>query len=85
MFLTVWLSLGEAILASSYPLGDSVYTGARTLKKIISEYMTKISIKSVFPKSFVFRLAIISFHFNSFKEGCPSARADLQGALYLKT
>ena len=26
----------------------------------------------------------ISFHFTSFKEGCSSARADLQGALHLK-
>ena len=29
-------------------------------------------------------LASFSFHFNSFKEGCPSARAVLQGGLPLK-
>ena len=32
------------------------------------------------PSSFI---SFISF--NSFKEGCPSVRADLQGALHLRT
>ena len=29
-------------------------------------------------------MMMISFHFNSFKDGCPSAGAELQGALHLK-
>ena len=39
-----------------------------------------------FQSNYLLKVIIsFSFYFNSFKEGCSSARADLQGTLHLKT